>query len=275
MGNWTGTITLNDLEDGSDRTIVITAKTGCTAQGTLVNTASAELSPLDDPDTDNNTSTVTTQINAGAAIAASVTNTSCPGSQDGAINITVTGGTSPYNYSWVGPGGYSSTLEDISGLASGTYSVTVTDANLCATSSSIEVQDTPDNEPPVFTIPLLGSGYCVEGFEVAVYNPGGTYYVNDLIPVRRDYHIVAFGSTLLDVSNLNDNCPGTLTLGWEIDFGNDGSSDLSGDGQISASTPVNMPLGNNLITWILTDANGNESTQTTMFVVLPRPELID
>lgn len=275
MGSWTGEITLNDLEDGSYRTIVITAKTDCNASGSLVNTATVELNPLDDPDTNNNTSTSTTQINAGAVIAASVTNTTCPGSQNGAINITVTGGSSPYSYSWTGPGGYSSSLEDISGLASGTYSVTVTDANLCETSRSIEVQNTPDNEPPSFTLPALGSGYCVEGFEVAVYNPGGTYYVNDLVPARRDYHIVASGSTLLEVSNLSDNCPGTLTLGWEIDFGNNGSTDLSGDGQISDSTPINMPLGNSLITWTLTDANGNETTQTATFVVLPRPELND
>ncbi|MEX0982681.1 MAG: gliding motility-associated C-terminal domain-containing protein [Bacteroidales bacterium] len=55
----------------------------------------------------------------------------CFGSDDGAINITVTGGTPGYNYLWSGPGGFSSTEEDISGLEPGNYSVDITDANGC------------------------------------------------------------------------------------------------------------------------------------------------
>ena len=50
---------------------------------------------------------------------------------DGAINITVLGGTPGYTFDWSGPGGYSSTDEDASGLVSGTYEVEITDANGC------------------------------------------------------------------------------------------------------------------------------------------------
>jgi hypothetical protein len=72
--------------------------------------------------------------NDGSAgdIALDITNFSVTGqsgtSPNGTINITVGGGNcgSSYSYAWSGPNGYTATSEDISGLASGWYSVTVT-----------------------------------------------------------------------------------------------------------------------------------------------------
>ncbi|MBD3638628.1 MAG: S8 family serine peptidase [Crocinitomicaceae bacterium] len=59
---------------------------------------------------------------------------------DGAINLSVSGGTPPYTYSWTGPNSFTSAVEDPSGLEAGTYNVTVTDANGCTVSSgNIEV----------------------------------------------------------------------------------------------------------------------------------------
>ena len=52
---------------------------------------------------------------------------------DGAINITVSGGTPTYTYSWTGPGGFSSNSQNINGLVGGLYSVTITDLNGCTT----------------------------------------------------------------------------------------------------------------------------------------------
>ena len=52
---------------------------------------------------------------------------------DGAINVSASGGTPPFSYSWIGPAGFNSTNEDVSGLASGLYTVTITDANGCTT----------------------------------------------------------------------------------------------------------------------------------------------
>ena len=68
-----------------------------------------------------------TQPLVSLALSTTQLNVLCNGNNTGSINITVTGGTSPYTYSWSN----GSTIEDPQNLSSGTYSVTVTDANGC------------------------------------------------------------------------------------------------------------------------------------------------
>lgn len=59
------------------------------------------------------------------------------GNMNGSVDITVTGGALPYTFSWSnGP-----TSEDLSGLAAGTYDVTITDGNGCQTSQSFTVNN--------------------------------------------------------------------------------------------------------------------------------------
>ena len=46
---------------------------------------------------------------------------------DGWIDVTVTGGSGTYTYSWTGPNGYTSSTQDITGLTAGDYTLTVSD----------------------------------------------------------------------------------------------------------------------------------------------------
>ena len=73
-------------------------------------------------------------------------NISCFGAHDGAIDLAPAGGSDcqGYAYNWSGPGGFSSSVQDPSGLAAGTYNVTIMDANGCTASASITLtQPTP------------------------------------------------------------------------------------------------------------------------------------
>ncbi|MBE0639522.1 MAG: DUF11 domain-containing protein, partial [Bacteroidales bacterium] len=65
------------------------------------------------------------------------TNVSCFDGNDGEIDLTVNDAVGTYTVSWVGPDSYQSSVEDISGLEAGTYTVTVTDSKDCVDQTSV------------------------------------------------------------------------------------------------------------------------------------------
>ena len=65
----------------------------------------------------------------------------CNGSSDGSVDLTVTGGVTPFLYSWVGPNGFTFASQDLINLSAGTYSVIVTDVLLCSNNLSVTLID--------------------------------------------------------------------------------------------------------------------------------------
>jgi hypothetical protein len=100
--------------------------------------------------------TVITITNIGAPTgAATSTPNTCNGNAAGTASITPTGGTAPLTYVWSPSGGTASTA---SGLAAGSYSVTVKDANGCILTSSTTITDPPAITGTITSTNLLCNG---------------------------------------------------------------------------------------------------------------------
>ncbi len=82
------------------------------------------------------------------------TDVTCIGGSDGAINLSVTGGTSPYSYDWSNDGmeNPDNDTQDLSGLSAGTYTVVVTDAGGCTASISVVLTELNPLPPPPGTV---------------------------------------------------------------------------------------------------------------------------
>ncbi|SFT91867.1 SprB repeat-containing protein, partial [Lishizhenia tianjinensis] len=112
--NTATTASLNGVAAGT-YTVTITDANGCTT------TASA-------------TVTEPTLLSATGSVNANV---SCNAGSNGEATVNVTGGTAPYTYAWSN----TATTQTITGVAAGTYTVTVTDANGCTENASVTITE--------------------------------------------------------------------------------------------------------------------------------------
>lgn len=128
-------------------TVVVTDSSGCTSSDTV---------NISEP----------TQIIVGGV--ASPNN----GFNDGSVDITVSGGSPGYTFSWTGPNNFTASTEDISNLAGGTYIVTTTDLNGCTSMDTFVV----DN--------LIGVDPSLGGPEIAVSPNPTTGLINVVVTLE-------------------------------------------------------------------------------------------
>lgn len=91
---------------------------GCTATGSVV---------ISQPDS--------------IAVSALIFDVRCNGRANGKIDVTISGGTTPYGTAWSGPGGFTATSEDVDSLRGGSYLLVITDGHACNFTRSYDVNE--------------------------------------------------------------------------------------------------------------------------------------
>jgi len=102
-------------------------------------------------------------ILSGPEVTLTATDATCQGVNDGSISTTVTGGTAPFTYTWS-----DTTIANVANptnLAVGTYDLTVTDANGCATTGSATI-----NEGALITLNLTATDIVCSGINQGSIN---------------------------------------------------------------------------------------------------------
>ena len=177
---WSNGTTTQDLSGIAAGTYTVTVRdaNGCTKSETVV---------------------ISEPANA-LSISAISSNVKCNGGSTGSIDVTVGGGTAPYTYAWIKDSApFGSTSEDLLSIAAGTYTVTVTDANLCTISISKTITEPLELDQSDVTVVHL-SCYNVATGSIDITLVGGT------TPYTYSW---SNGATTEDIANLS---AGTYTV---------------------------------------------------------------
>lgn len=173
------------------------------------------------------------------------------GHSDGVINLTVSGGYSPYAYLWSN----ASTVEDPIGLSVGNYSTTITDATGCESTQTYTVPQI-QNPNLLFTSISTTNDNCGEGTgEILFQPPVGTYTyelngnqggdpIHQFTNIVSGYYILSIidGSCRHDETvYVDNNSTFSSTLGL---VGNEYCG--AGDGSIDITV---IPAGNYTYNW--------------------------
>jgi len=142
-------------------------------------------------------------------IQGNVTNETCAGLNNGAIDITVTGN-STYNYNWTGPNNFTANTQDINNLSPGTYNVTVTDATnaTCTATASYTVNAGSPNPTPT----ISGSTtFCAGSSTTLDAGSGYSSYLWSNGQTTQTITVSTAGPYSVTVTNSN-GCTGTASV---------------------------------------------------------------
>jgi len=248
--SWSGGETTQDLFNlsGGNYTLTVTDANGCQAI---------------------NTYTVNEPTSA-LAVSGVVTDESCFGDNQGAVLLTVTGGSAPYSYSW----NQGSTTKDVSGLGRGNYQVTVTDNNGCVIQGDFTIAG-----PTAITAAAIVNNVTCNGFDdgsIDLSTSGGvgpyTFLWTDGITTedRTGLSPANYGVTITDANgcstfqNYNITEPASILIGYTV---NDVNCFGDGNGSIAVSVtggtlPYTYSWSSGQTTKDLTNISGGSYTLT-------------
>lgn len=247
--------------------------------------------------TDDNgcTTSVSVTVTEPAAIAvnASMVNVACFGDSTGSIDLTVSGGTAPFTFSW-NNGAF--TTEDLTNIPAGSYSGILTDANGCQDSGTVVISQ------PLAALAISVAGTnpttCsgTNGMIDATISGGtpGYTYVWSNGPSTEDNNNVASGSYTLTVTDtagctemasvtLVDPAAPTVTVAFSVDTvctldapvtltGGSPAGGIYSGTAVSGGmfTPASATVGANTITYTYTDGvTGCSGSSTDVIYVDP------
>jgi gliding motility-associated-like protein len=175
--------------------------------------------------------------------ALTVSNVSCYGVNDGSINLTVSNGASPISFLWSN----GVTTEDLSGITSGTYSVSITDAKGCTANASAVISQPSALAGSIDVVDVACFGENTGSCHLTI--SGGTLpytFIWNNGAVTKDIDNLAAGNYSLAVTdshgcniviNASVNQPSAALTGSILSSsdvtvygGNDGSATVSGSG---------------------------------------------
>lgn len=175
---------INNLSAGS-YTLTVTDDLGCTEFSTTI---------IDEPA-------------APLALSSTVSDVLCYDGEDGSIDLTVTGGTTPYSYLWSDGGTYiyDDTTQDLSNLSSDHYLVLVEDANNCTDTLTSMI-----SQPlaPISTTANITNIDCfsaaVGAIDVSVTGGSPNYFYSwSTGETSEDLINITSGTYILDVTDQN------------------------------------------------------------------------
>lgn len=238
------------------------------------------------------------------AVTVTVSNSpvTCNGSCNGTAMATPSGTGGMYTYSWVGPGSFTASTQNISGLCAGTYTVTVMDMGDMSTASA----NTTITEPTALTVTLPsyypvcygssvtlnavpggGSGgytfnwapnYAISSVMVANPTVNVTTNTTYTVTVADAHGCFATATTTVYVDNIHSNLHVTNTSACTMCNGSITSSTLggtapytytwsTGSGPVTSGTISSLCAGAYYVT--ITDAEGCMGTDTAVVSAPP------
>jgi ELWxxDGT repeat protein len=133
----------------------------------------------------------------------------CSGQSTGSISVNVTGGSGNLNYSWTGPGGYTSTQKNNTGLAAGNYSLTVVDANGCHASLNVTVAVYSQINVAANITNVLCNGGSTGSIDLTVTggtNSGFTYLWNNGATTEDRFNLPAGNNYRVTITDIGSGC---------------------------------------------------------------------
>ncbi|MDT0677833.1 LamG-like jellyroll fold domain-containing protein [Autumnicola musiva] len=252
------------------------------------------------------------KTSADINVSADATAVSCIGGANGAIDITVSGGSGNYTYAWSGPGSFSSSSKDISNLSAGTYYLSVTDETTpepLEENISVTISE-EDNTNPTISAPSnitvsSNSGSC-SASNVDLGNPvtsdncnieaitnnaptffslgtttvtwtvtdtaGNTATDTQEVTVRdSEKPVISAGSDIV-VNNESGSCYATILIVAASAKDNCAVLDPTGTRDDGQNLNEEFPVGTTIITWEVTDDNGNAATPVQQKVTVKDSE---